>query len=66
MTDLTGIGIIIVIIEVLVGIAELGTKQAETWEEMPPMFLTSAEKKEGRNEVLNYIEKINGTLSFEL
>ena len=41
-------------------------KLAETWEEMPPMFLTSAEKKEGREEVLNYIEKINGTLSFEL
>jgi GTP-binding protein len=29
---------------------------------MPPMFLTSAEKKEGRNEVLNYIEKINEEL----
>ena len=36
---------------------------AETWEEMPPMFLTSAEKKEGRDEVLNYIEQINDSLS---
>ena len=36
---------------------------SETWEEMPPMFLTSAEKKEGRDEVLNYIEQINGSLS---
>ena len=35
---------------------------AETWEEMPPMFLTSAEKKEGRDDVLNYIDRINGTL----
>ena len=35
----------------------------ETWEEMPPMFLTSAEKKEGRDEVLNYIEHINDSLS---
>ena len=37
-------------------------KLAETWEEMPPMFLTSAEKKEGRNEVLEYIEAINASL----
>ena len=35
---------------------------AETWDEMPPMFLTSAEKKEGRDDVLNYIDRINGTL----
>ena len=39
-------------------------KLAETWEEMPPMFLTSAEKKEGREEVLEYIEEINDTLNF--
>ena len=31
---------------------------SETWEEMPPMFLTSAEKKEGRDAVLDYIEQI--------
>ena len=37
-------------------------KLAETWEEMPPMFLTSAEKKEGREEVLEYIEAINASL----
>ena len=35
---------------------------SETWEEMPPMFLTSAEKKEGRDEVLDYIEQINKQL----
>jgi GTP-binding protein len=34
-------------------------KLSETWEEMPPMFLTSAEKKEGRDDVLGYIEEIN-------
>ena len=34
----------------------------ETWEELPPMFVTSAEKKEGRDEVLDYIENINKTL----
>ena len=34
----------------------------ETWEELPPIFLTSAEKKEGRDEVLDYIEQINSEL----
>lgn len=38
-------------------------KLLETWEELPPMFLTSAEKKDGRDEVLGYIEKINRELS---
>ena len=37
-------------------------KLSETWEEMPPMFLTSAEKKEGRDAVLDYIEQINKQL----
>jgi GTP-binding protein len=31
----------------------------ETWEELPPMFITSAEKRKGRDEVLDYIEQIN-------
>ncbi len=34
-------------------------KMLETWEEMPPHFITSAEKNEGRQELLDYIEKIN-------
>jgi GTP-binding protein len=34
-------------------------KLLETWEELPPIFVTSAEKKEGRDDVLDYIEKIN-------
>jgi GTP-binding protein len=34
----------------------------ETWEELPPMFLTSSEKKDGRDDVLNYIEQINNNL----
>ena len=38
-------------------------KLSETWEEMPPMFLTSAEKKDGRDDVLDYIEKINKELT---
>lgn len=31
----------------------------ETWEELPPIFITSSEKKEGRDELLNYIEQCN-------
>ena len=38
-------------------------KLLETWEELPPLFLTSAEKREGRDEVLDYIDKINKELN---
>lgn len=31
----------------------------EQWEELPPYFVTSSEKKEGREELLKYIEDIN-------
>ena len=34
-------------------------KLSEQWEEFPPIFLTSAEKYLGKEEVLGYIEKIN-------
>ena len=34
-------------------------KLSESWEEMPPYFITSSEKKTGRDEVLDYIEQIN-------
>ena len=37
-------------------------KLMETWEELPPVFLTSSEKRQGRDEVLNYIEEINSNL----
>jgi len=33
-------------------------KLSETWEEMPPMFITSADKKTGRDELLDYIDSI--------
>ena len=35
---------------------------SETWEELPPIFITSSEKKQGREEILDYIEKINKEL----
>jgi len=37
-------------------------KMLEQWEEMPPYFVTSAEKGNGREEVLDYIEQINKSL----
>jgi len=37
-------------------------KLMETWEELPPTFLTSSEKKEGRDEILQYIDDINKEL----
>ncbi len=32
----------------------------ETWEELPPMFVTSAETGQGRKAILDYIEGLNG------
>ena len=34
----------------------------ETWEELPPIFYSSSEAKEGRDEILGYIEEINRSL----
>jgi GTP-binding protein len=31
----------------------------KTWDELPMLFITSAEKKTGRDEILDYIEKVN-------
>lgn len=33
------------------------------WEELPPVFITSSEKRTGRDEILNFIEKINHEIS---
>lgn len=37
-------------------------KLRESWEELPPLFVTSAEKGQGRDELLDYIQEINKTL----
>lgn len=37
-------------------------KLHETWEELPPIMVSSSEKKEGRDEILDYIESINKSL----
>lgn len=35
---------------------------SKQWEELPPHFVTSAETRQGREEVLGYIEQINASL----
>lgn len=35
----------------------------DTWETLPPYFITSSEKKTGRQEVIDYIGQINDTLA---
>ena len=40
-------------------------KLKDRWETLPPYFITSAEKKTGREEVLDYIEQINQSLTAE-
>lgn len=37
-------------------------KLFEKWEELPPIFITSAEKADGRDELLGYISSINQQL----
>lgn len=37
-------------------------KLKEQWEELPPYFLSSSEKKIGRQEILDYIDSINKSL----
>lgn len=39
-----------------------GEKMLETWEELPPFFITSATNATGREEVLKYIEQLNASL----
>ncbi|GAA4006477.1 ribosome biogenesis GTP-binding protein YihA/YsxC [Hymenobacter fastidiosus] len=38
-------------------------KMSETWDELPRHFITSAEEKTGREEVLDFIEEINRQLA---
>lgn len=37
-------------------------KLLESWEELPPIFLTSSEHRIGKDDILNYIDEINKTL----
>ncbi|MBR6606676.1 MAG: YihA family ribosome biogenesis GTP-binding protein, partial [Prevotella sp.] len=40
-------------------VAAYKRKLSETWEDLPPMFITSSESRLGREEVLDYIDMIN-------
>ena len=44
-------------------IEAMRTALAETWEELPPMFITSSQRKTGRDELLEYIYNINAALA---
>ena len=45
--------------KVQANVAAYEKKLLETWENMPPHFITSSEKRLGRDELLGYIESIN-------
>lgn len=47
---------------VLKNVEDYKTELLKTWEELPEIYITSAEKKEGCEEILNYIEKTNAFL----
>jgi GTP-binding protein len=40
-------------------------KMLENWEQLPPYFKTSSNKKSGREELLDYIEEINKSLTIK-
>ena len=40
-------------------------RRLETWEELPPILLSSSETKDGREEILDYIQSINRQLRDE-
>ncbi len=42
-------------------VAAYKAKLLETWEELPPIFVTSSERGDGRDTLLNYIDSINET-----
>lgn len=48
--------------EARANIEAMRTVMSEAWEELPPMFVTSSQKKTGKNELLEYIYNINQEL----
>lgn len=38
----------------------------KTWEELPPIFVTSSEKSQGKDEILEYIDEINENLKDDI
>lgn len=48
--------------QLIINIDQYKEKLMETWEELPPVFITSSEKGWGKSELLDYIESISGSL----
>ena len=44
-------------------VAAFKKKLLETWDELPPIFLTSSEERKGREEILDFIESVNADLN---
>lgn len=51
--------------EVSANIKSFKKKMSETWPELPKMFHTSAEKKTGKNEILEFINKMNESATLD-
>jgi GTP-binding protein len=47
------------IVRLQLNIEDYKAKLMESWEELPPTFITSSENKQGREELLDYIDYIN-------
>ena len=45
-------------------VAKLKRELKATWETLPDVFETSAEKSKGRDELLDFIEKVNKAWTF--
>lgn len=48
--------------KLMVNINQYKEKMLESWHELPPVFITSAEDLRGREELLRYIDEVNATL----
>ena len=47
-------------------VAAYKRKLSETWEEMPPMIISSSETRQGREEILDYIDSVKANLKSQL
>ena len=45
--------------QIIYSVEQYKKELRKSWEQLPPLFITSAEKKTGKDELLNYIEEIN-------
>lgn len=45
-----------------INIQQYTSQLLESWDELPPVFVTSSTSRQGREEILNYIDNINRTL----